>query len=455
MPPVGRPVPDSLDRIFLAYDVRGRVDTGELDEGIAERIGVGFARFTEASTLALGRDCRLSSDSLAAAFREGVLSQGCDVVDLGEVATEVAYHFSGRHEMPAAVVTASHNPPSYNGFKFCGAGAAPLGERTGLGRIRDVARSWAGDSAAVLGEVSRHDPVPDYLDHVLRVVPPGGIGPLRVAADGGNGMAGSLVEPLFERLGATLDGLFLEPDGTFPNHPADPLNPDNLADLVGRVRSGGADVGVAFDGDGDRAVFVDETGVPLSGSTATALIAGWFLARRPGARIVHNLICSRSVAESIVAGGGVPVRTRVGHSFIKAVMAETGAVFGGEHSGHFYFSDSYGADSAILALLALLAVLTEAGVPLSQLRRVHEPYAASGEINTAVADPTAAIEAVASAFRSAPQDRLDGLTVDLGDRWFNVRPSNTEPLLRLNAEAPDPAALGELVDQVKGLIRST
>lgn len=452
---VGIPDPDRFDRIFKAYDVRGRVDEGDLDEEVAERIGVGFARLTGASAVALGRDCRPSSTSLADAFAAGVLSQGSHVADLGRVPTEVVYYHSGLRRVPGAIVTASHNPAGYNGLKFCHRGAAPIGSGSGLEQIRDVARAWTGSVSATRGELTRHDALTGYLEHVLGIVDPGGIGPLRVVVDGGNGMAGLVVGRLFERLPADLLGLYLEPDGTFPNHPADPLNPANLADLILLVRERGADVGVAFDGDADRAVFVDDEGEPLSGSTATAMIARWFLARRPGARIVHNLICSRSVAETVRSAGGVPVRTRVGHSFIKAVMADTEAAFGGEHSGHYYFGENYGADSATLAMMVLLTVLTESGVPLSELRRDYEPYAMSGEINTAVADPAASIMAVASAFPGYPQDRLDGLTIDLGDRWFNVRPSNTEPLLRLNAEAPDAASLNELVAAVRRAINAT
>ncbi len=449
--------PDPFDRIFKAYDVRGRVDRGELDEEIAERIGVGLARVTGTRTVAVGRDCRPSSESLATAFQEGITSQGCDVIDLGLVPTEVVYYYSGRHRIPGAVVTASHNPAGYNGLKFCHRGAAPIGSGSGLEQIRDIARSWTGDSRpASRGGITHHDALPGYLEHVFGIVDPAGIGELRVAVDGGNGMAGPVVNRLFRHLpSSTLMGLYLEPDGTFPNHPADPLDPDNLTDLVHLVREQEADVGVAFDGDADRAVFVDEQGVPLPGSTTTAIIARWFLARRPGARIVHNLICSRSVAEAVRSAGGVPVRTRVGHSFIKAVMAEEDAVFGGEHSGHYYFGDNYGADSATLAMLVLLTVLTGAGVPLSELRRGYEPYAMSGEINFVVTDPTAALRAVESAFSGASPDRLDGLTVDLGDSWFNVRPSNTEQLLRLNAEAPDSGSLDELVDRVRGVIDSS
>ena len=450
---MGRDGIDRFDTIFKAYDVRGRVDSGELDEETAERIGVGFARFVDAELVAVGRDCRTSSPSLAAAFMAGVNSQGVDVVDLGLIPTEVLYFHSGIRNVPGAVVTASHNPAGYNGFKICRRGAAPIGMGSGLGRIKHLARSAAPPPpAAGRGRITEHDAIPEYLDHLTAMVDPAGVGRLRVVADGGNGMAGLVLGGLFERLEACLTGLYLEPDGNFPNHPADPLDRANLADLVRMVRSEGADAGVAFDGDADRAVFVDEMGEPLSGSVTTSVISRWYLRRRPGARIVHNLICSRAVSETIRAAGGVPVRTRVGHSFIKRVMADTGAVFGGEHSGHYYFADNYGADSGMLAMLVLLTALTESGAPLSALRRANEPYAMSGEINTVVSDAGASIEAVASRFCGYVQDRLDGLTVDLGDRWFNLRPSNTEPLLRLNVEAPDRNGVDELSAAVMGVI---
>ena len=359
---MGRDGIDRFDAIFKAYDVRGRVDSGELDEETAERIGVGFARFVDANVVAVGRDCRTSSPSLAAAFMAGVNSQGVDVVDLGLIPTEVLYFYSGIRAIPGAVVTASHNPARYNGFKMCRRGAGPVGMGTGLGRIKHLARNVApAPPAAARGRVTEHDAIPEYMDHLSAIVDPAGVGRLRVVADGGNGMAGLVLGGLFERLEAGLTGLYLEPDGTFPNHPADPLDRANLADLVRMVRSERADAGVAFDGDADRAVFVDELGEPLSGSVTTSVISRWYLRRRPGARIVHNLICSKAVSETIRSAGGVPVRTRVGHSFIKRVMADTGAVFGGEHSGHYYFGDNYGADSGMLAMLVLLTVLTESG----------------------------------------------------------------------------------------------
>ena len=446
---------DRFDTIFKAYDVRGRVDTGDLDEETSERIGAGFARYVGAPVVAVGRDCRTSSPSLAAAFIDGVVSQGVDVVDLGLVPTEVLYFQSGRRSMPGAVVTASHNPAGYNGFKMCHRGAAPVGMGSGLERIKYLARTGETSRTGVRGRVTSHNAIPEYVDHLFAIVAPAGIGPLRVVADGGNGMAGLVLGGLFDRLSARLTGLYLEPDGTFPNHPADPLDRANLDDLVRVVRSEGADAGVAFDGDADRAVFVDEHGEPLSGSVTTSVIARWYLRSRPGARIVHNLICSKAVGETIRAAGGVPVRTRVGHSFIKRVMADTGAAFGGEHSGHYYFEDNYGADSGMLAMLVLLTVLTEAGAPLSALRVAHQPYAMSGEINQVVPDAGVCMEAVASAFSGHVQDRLDGLTVDMGDRWFNLRPSNTEPLLRLNVEAPDRSSVDELAAEVIGIVSAT
>jgi phosphomannomutase len=349
------------------------------------------------------------------------------------------------------MVTASHNPPQYNGIKLCRAGAAPVGADSGLGEIK------AGIQAGIQagpggGSVSNLDPTPGYVDHLFSVVSPDDIAPLRVAVDGGNGMAGVVLETVFDRLAAELVGLYLEPDGSFPNHPADPIQPENLRDLVDLIEGGGFDLGVAFDGDADRAFFIDDLGAPLSGSTTTALVARWFLEREPGATIVHNLITSHAVPETVRAHGGTPVRTRVGHSFIKQVMADTGAVFGGEHSGHYYFRANFRADSGMLAMLVLMQVLTEAGIPLSELRRQVEPYAASGEVNLAVSDHAAAIERVAAAFAEADQDRLDGLTVSLSDRWFNLRPSNTEPLVRLNVEGPDPASVDALVSRVRSIV---
>jgi phosphomannomutase len=296
------------------------------------------------------------------------------------------------------------------------------------------------------------DAIDEYVDHLLDIVDPSSIGPLRVAVDGGNGMAGVTVERVFARLEATLDGLYLEPDGSFPNHPADPIQPENLRDLISMVASGGHDLGVAFDGDADRAFFIDDQARAVSGSTVTALIARWMLARNPGASIIHNLITSRAVPETVVAAGGTPIRTRVGHSFIKQVMAESGAVFGGEHSGHYYFADNYRADSGMLAMLILLRVVSEAARPLSALRQEVEPYYASGEINFVVDDPGSAIARVEARFPEAVTDQVDGLSMDLGDVWFNLRASNTEPLLRLNVESGDEQILNETVAVIESTL---
>lgn len=433
--------------------MRGRVDNGEIDAETARRIGSGLARYTDAEAVAVGRDCRDSSPALAEALIEGIISCGTDVAYLGPVATEVVYFYSGSQQVPGVVVTASHNPAGYNGFKLCHRGAAPIGTGTGLEDVKRLAREPSDPVRRnAEGRVRDVDAVADYVDHLSSVVDPAVIGPMRVAVDGGNGMAGTVVGMLLDRVGVRMTGLYLEPDGSFPNHPADPSDVSNLGDLVDLVQSARPDLGVAFDGDADRAVFVDDEGKPLSGSATTAIIAGWFLSRHPGAKIVHNLICSKAVSETVRDAGGVPVRTRVGHSFIKRIMAKTGALFGGEHSGHYYFRANYGADSGMLAMLVLMAVLTESGVALSELRRAYEPYASSGEVNTAVRDTEAAIRAVSSAYAAYPQDLLDGLTVDLGDGWFNLRPSNTEPLLRLNVEAPDTSAVGRLVADVKEIV---
>ena len=440
-----------IEAVFKAYDIRGRTDTGELDEGLAHEVGAAFAVEVGQSPIAVGRDCRLSSPGLAAAFIDGVTSYGTDVLDIGEVATDIVYYVSGARDVPGAMITASHNPGEYNGIKMCRAGAVPIGSESGLDDIKQ--RVIDGDTSGPGGgSVSGFDPLPGFVDHLFSIVDASAIGPLRVVVDGGNGMAGVVLSRVFDRLPAELIGLYLEPDGTFPNHPADPLQPENLEDLTEAIGRERPDLGVAFDGDADRAFFVDDRGVPLSGSTTTALIARWFLARYPGATVVHNLITSRSVPEIITEHGGVPVRTRVGHSYIKKVMADTGAVFGGEHSGHYYFRDNYRADSGMLAMLVLLRVITESGLPLSELRRDVERYAASGEINLRVEHHEAALSAVTEAFDVHEMDRVDGLTVDLGDSWFNLRPSNTEPFLRLNVEAPDSAGVDSLVGRIRGIV---
>lgn len=441
----------AIDIVFKAYDIRGRTDLGELDEALAVQVGKAFARLMGAAEIAVGRDCRASAPGLASALIAGVNEEGVDVLDLGEVATDTVYYVAGSRSVPGVMITASHNPPEYNGIKLCRPGAAPVGSDSGLEEIKAMIVAGMTDGPGG-GAVEAFDPVPGYVEHLFSVVDPARISPLRVAVDGGNGMAGVVLEKVFSRLGAELIGLYLEPDGAFPNHPADPLQPENLVDLVALIEREKPDLGVAFDGDADRAFFIDDRGVPLSGSTTTALVARWFLQSHPGASIVHNLITSRAVPETIRQHGGNPIRTRVGHSYIKAVMAESGAIFGGEHSGHYYFAANFRADSGMLAMLVLLQVLSESGKRLSVLRKEVEPYFASGEINLAVEDRAGAIEAVAAAFADAEQDRLDGLTVAWPDRWFNLRPSNTEPFVRLNAEGPDPGAVAKMVERVKEVI---
>ena len=440
-----------MSGVFKAYDIRGRTDLGELTPELAKGVGAAFAILTGAPRIAVGRDCRASSPGIAGALIEGITGQGTSVLELGEVATDCVYYVSGSRSMPGVMITASHNPSEYNGIKLCREGAAPVGEDTGLKEIERMVTEGIPDGPGG-GAITSLDAREGYVNHLLAIVEAEKMAELVVAVDGGNGMAGVVVESVFDRIPPVIIGLYLEPDGTFPNHPADPLQPENLVDVIALVRDRGADLGVAFDGDADRAAFIDDQGNPLSGSTTTALIARWFLARRPGATIVHNLITSRAVPETVRNLGGTPVRTRVGHSFIKQVMAETGAVFGGEHSGHYYFADNFRADSGMLAMLVLLQVISEDGRPLSKIRKEVEPYFASGEINLHVADQGAAMDRVAEKFEDADVDHLDGLTVSWSDRWFNLRPSNTEPLLRLNVEGPDPGTVDDIVAAVKEVI---
>jgi len=448
LPPYNAAAMD-LDTIFKAYDVRGLVPE-QLDEEAARRIGGAFARFADAPRIAVGRDCRESSPGLANALIEGIVSQGVAVDDLGMITTDMVYFAAGSLEEPGVMITASHNPKGYNGIKLCLAGAAPVGEETGLVEIKAMAAEGLPD-AATTGGVTTTDILGGYVEHVLSIVDPDSFADLHVGVDGGNGVAGVAVPDVFDRLPVRLRDLYLEPDGTFPNHHPDPLRPENLVDLVDLMRKEGLDLGVAFDGDADRAFFIDDQLEPLPGSTMTAMVAAWYLEKNPGASIVHNLICSRAVAETVEARGGTPVRTRVGHSFIKGVMKETGAVFGGEHSGHYYFKENYRADSGILAMLVLLQLLSEAGRPLSEVRKDFEPYSQSGEINFEVHDQAESAAAVAAAFEG-DEDHLDGLTVSWDDRWFNLRPSNTEPVLRLNVEAPDADQVDELVAAVQGVL---
>ena len=440
-----------LDRIFKAYDVRGVVPD-DLDEDIARRIGAAFAEWSGGHAVVIGRDCRLSSPDLSAALTDGITSRGIGVIDVGLASTDLLYFASGSLDLPAIMLTASHNPKQYNGLKFCLAGAKPVGEESGLLEVRALTEQDlppTGDR----GTVEHRDLLPAYVEHVLTFLDASRMRPLTVAIDTANGMGGLVAPAVFERLPFELHHLFPELDGTFPNHPADPIDPENQRDLKAAVLQHEADIGLAFDGDADRVFLIDERGQDVSGSIVTALVAKAMLKREPGASIIFNVICSWTVREVIRENGGVPVRTRVGHSFIKQVMAETGAIFGGQHSGHYYFRENYRADSGLIAAVIVLAQLSEANVPLSELLAPFRRYAASGEINTEVKDPLATIELVAEALKDGEQDRLDGLTVEFDDWWCNVRPSNTEPLLRLNVEARTDELLREKTAMVLETIR--
>jgi phosphomannomutase len=442
----------SLDTIFKAYDIRGTVPD-QLDAELCRRIGAAVARFAGAPSLLLARDMRPSGVELSAAFADGATSQGVDVVDLGLASTDLMYYASGELDAPGAMFTASHNPAGYNGIKLCLAGAKPVGEDTGLAEIKAMAASDLAP-AERRGTVTQRSVLDDYAAHVRSFVDTAALRPLKVVADTANGMGGYVAPEVFAGLPFEVTYLFQELDGTFPNHPADPIQVENLKDLQAKVLETGADIGLAFDGDADRVFLVDERAQPVSGSLTTALLAQGILAKHPGETVLHNLICSKSVPEVIRESGGVPVRTRVGHSFIKSVMAETGAVFGGEHSAHYYFRDNYRADSGLIASLIVLEQLSVTGQPLSALLAPLDRWAASGEINSRVDDPATVIEQVAGIYADGEQDRLDGLTVDFGDWWFNLRPSNTEPLLRLNLEAPNRDQCDQHVAELLSLITS-
>jgi phosphomannomutase len=440
-----------LDQIFKAYDIRG-VYPDQLNEATASKIGAGFVRFCKAPRIVMGRDMRLSSPALSAAFAEGATGAGCDVVDVGEVSTDALYFASGKLDLPGAMFTASHNPGRYNGIKLCREQAAPVGEESGLLEIKELAAEGRPE-AGTGGRVEALDILADYARHCRSFVHRSKLRPLKVAIDAGNGMAGKTVPIVFDELPFEIVPLYFELDGSFPNHPANPIEAENLVALQKAVVDNSCDVGIAFDGDADRMFLVDETTDLVSGSLTTALVADRLLKRFPGEAVIYNLICSWTVPEVIRENGGRPVRTRVGHSFIKQVMAETGAIFGGEHSGHYYFRDNFRADSGMIAALIVLEAMSEAEQPLSELLEPFERYHDSGEINSEVSDQQATIEKLAKTYSDGRQDREDGLTVEYKDWWFNCRPSNTEPLLRLNLEARTAELKDEKVDEVLSVIR--
>ncbi|WP_421841650.1 phosphomannomutase/phosphoglucomutase [Mycobacterium sp.] len=451
----------AVRRVIKAYDVRGLVGE-EIDESLAADLGAAFARLMRAEgarQLVIGRDMRDSSPSLAAAFANGAASQGLDVTRIGLSSTDQLYFASGLLDCPGAMFTASHNPAAYNGIKLCRAGAKPVGAETGLIAIRDDLIEGVGSSSRYEGQsgtVTDRDVLGDYGEFLRSLVDTNELRPLRVAVDAGNGMAGHTAPAVLGVIDSiTLLPLYFELDGSFPNHEANPLDPANLVDLQAYVRETGADIGLAFDGDADRCFVIDERGLLVSPSTVTALVAARELKREIGAAVIHNVITSRAVPELVTERGGTPLRSRVGHSYIKALMAETGAIFGGEHSAHYYFRDFWGADSGMLAALYVLAALGEQSRPLSELTVDYQRYESSGEINFTVADASRCVEAVLTSFggRVRSIDHLDGVTVDLGDdSWFNLRSSNTEPLLRLNVEARSAEEVDAVVAQVSAQI---
>lgn len=448
-----------LDLIVKAYDIRGTYPD-QIDAATCRGIGVGFARFIRATepqttSVVIARDMRPSGPELVGAFGDGIRSQGLDVLDIGMGSTDMIYFASGSLDMPGAMFTASHNPAGYNGIKLCRSGAAPIGEDSGLADIKATALASAAGEVAdadLEGTLSTRDLLDAFADHVRSFVDVAAFRPLKVVADTANGMGGLVVPKIFETLPFDLEVMYPELDGTFPNHEANPIEPENLVDLQARVLEVGADIGLAFDGDADRVFLVDEKGEPVSGSLTTAMLAKATLEKSPGETIIYNLICSKVVPEVVAENDGTSIRSRVGHSFIKATMAETGAAFGGEHSAHYYFRDNWRADSGIIASMMVLAELSVSGGTLSELLAPLKRYAASGEINTRVTDTQAVIDHVASAYADHDGDLLDGLTVDAGDWWFNLRPSNTEPLLRLNLEAADDGAVAARVAEVQAIM---
>jgi phosphomannomutase len=456
-----------LSSIVKAYDVRGVVPD-DWDEDVARALGAAFAEFVHAESgaqaVVTAHDMRDSSIPLARAFAEGVIGRGMDVVEAGLGSTDLLYFAAGSLDLPGAMFTASHNPAKYNGIKMCRAGAAPIGQDSGLADIRATAQQELDGGTPYdrepgrIGTVTARDLLPGYAGYLRSLVDLSGIRPLRVVVDAGNGMGGHTVPVVLDGLPLTVVPLYFELDGSFPNHEANPLDPANLVDLQAAVVEHGADIGLAFDGDADRVFVIDERGEPVSPSAITGLVAVRELAKGRGTVIIHNLITSRAVPEIVREHGGDPVRTRVGHSFIKAEMARTDAVFGGEHSAHYYFRDFWRADTGMLAAMHVLAALGEQSRPLSEIAAAYERYAASGEINSTVADAADRVAAVRKAYAEGDGvsiDELDGLTVSLPDgSWFNLRASNTEPLLRLNVEAPDAARMTQLRDRVLEMVRS-
>jgi phosphomannomutase len=440
------------DHIFKAYDIRG-IYGQDLNDEIAYLFGRGLVQYLAASTVAVGRDMRKSSPAIAEHLIRGITDQGANAVDLGEISTDSLYFAVGKFGYPAGVIiTASHNPPEYNGLKVCRENAIPLSGDEGLRQIKDLMKKGFRD-VSFQGKASQRDILPAFVEHVLGFIEPSKIKPLKIAIDAGNGMAGKIIPDVFRKLPCEIIPMYFELDGSFPNHPANPIEPDNIRDLQAKVKQTGAFLGAAFDGDADRVFLVDENAKPLGGDLITALVARSLLKKEPGATILYNLICSKTVPETIAKYGGKAIRTRVGHALIKPLMKEHNAVFGGEHSGHFYFRNNYFADSGMIALLVCLELVSEENKNLSKLVAEIDPYVRSGEINSHVEDIPAKLKEIKEHYKNLQVDELDGITVDGGEFWFNLRPSNTEPLLRMNMESNSPQLLKQKVAEVLELIR--
>jgi phosphomannomutase len=443
--------------IFKAYDIRGTYPD-QLTEEVARAVGSAFGTFANAPRIIVARDMRPSGVALVEAFAKGARSVGVQVIDLGLASTDFLYYASGHLNAPGAMFTASHNPAQYNGIKLCLAGAVPLGVESGLADVEEMTNVYlAAPAVGDLASESTMSLLPEWVAHVHSFIDVAALRPLRIVADTANGMGGLVVPAVFAQLPFDVEIMYPELDGTFPNHPADPLNPENIVDLQRRVREVGADIGLAFDGDADRVFLIDEQGEPISGSTTTAIVAASVLDKNPGATVLYNVICSKAVPAVIAEHGGVGVRTRVGHSFIKAVMADTHAIFGGEHSGHYYYRDNYRADSGIITALVVLELLSRSTVPLSQLVAPFNRFSSSGEINTRVTSPATSVVAVTERLREAGAtiDLLDGVSADFGDWWCNLRPSNTEPLLRLNVEAATAADVDRHVKEILAIVSAS
>jgi phosphomannomutase len=445
--------PQRLASLFKAYDIRGLAGS-ELSPDVAYRVGRALVTYLGVGNVCIGRDMRVSSPALATSLIDGIRDQGADAIDIGLISTDGLYFAVGRYGYEAGVmVTASHNPGEYNGFKLCREQARPLSMDEGIGEIRDLVIANRFSDADHRGDLIERDVTEAFVDHALSMIDVSVLRPFRIAVDAGNGMAGKIVPHVFDRIPCELIPLFFELDGTFPNHEANPIEPENIRDLQAAIVREKADFGIAFDGDADRMFVIDEKGTFVGGDMVTAMVSKILLQKHPGAAVVYNLICSRTVPETIEAAGGVPIRSRVGHSFIKALMREHDAIFGGEHSGHFYFRDNWYADSGLIAFLTMLELLSRERASLSEYLDPLDSRVRSGEVNTEVDDIEGTMARVRDRFRDGSIDTLDGLTIEYPDWWFNVRPSNTQPLLRLNVEADNREELEAHLHDLLAVIR--